>query len=490
MVRYPVLYAALGAAFGYYGFRFPALLFPACLALIGFISLFRTLVSLGEIFDRVSPEGPVYRKLRGISLCVTAFGAGFVLGAATGSVAFRAPSPGLLQEDLAGLSGILLDDPRTLNGGRGMGRLLLRGAAGRNGSRVSARGEVQVFFPGEALSRLKGFGRSSEIYVEGLPLEGQSLFRAVSVHILKPAPPLELFRTRLRTGLLKRFAPHPWGGLAAALLLGVRDNLDQELGPAYRRAGCSHVLALSGMHLAIISSVIAVLLKRPLGLKGAVVAGGLFILGYVFLVGQQPSLERAAIMYVLGALAVLGTLPGKPSLLLGMAFIIQIIFRPASGNSLSFIFSYLALGGILLIGGALQDLFRGYLPPTPAAALSASLGAFIATQTVGAASFGELYPVGIIAGFGVVPVITLFMIASIIWLVLGLLFPPLAVPVGIILSILYDIQERLVAFASRVPALAAGNPLPVLGFSLAVSVLILFLRKRRMETRNCLAPFA
>jgi competence protein ComEC len=301
---------------------------------------------------------------------------------------------------------------------------------------------------------------------------------------------LEVFRTRFRTGLLERLAPHPWGGLAAALLLGVRDNLDQDLGPAYRRAGCSHVLALSGMHLAIISSVIAVLLKRPLGLKGAAVTGGFFILGYVFLVGQQPSLERAAIMYVLGALAVLGTLPGKPILLLGMAFIIQLVFRPASGNSLSFIFSYLALGGILLIGGALRDLFRGYLPAAPAASLSASLGAFIAAQTVGAASFGELYPVGIIAGLGVVPVITLFMIASIIWLVFGLLFPPLAVPVGIILSMLYDIQERLVAFASRIPVLAAGSPLPVLGFSLAASALILFLRKRRMEMRNRLAPFA
>ncbi|MDR2020611.1 MAG: ComEC/Rec2 family competence protein [Treponema sp.] len=488
MVGYPVLYAALGAALGYYGFRSPVLLFPACLALIGFISLFRALASLGGV-DGLSRERPVYRKLRGFSLCVTALGAGFVLGAAAGSAAFREPSPGLPREDLAGLSGILLDDPRTLNGGGGMGRLLLRNAAGRNGSRVSAGGEMQVFFPGEALSRLKGFGRSSEVYVEGSPLEGQ-LFRAASVHILKTAPPLETFRTRLRMGLLERLALHSWGGLAAALLLGVRDNLDQEIGLAYRRAGCSHVLALSGMHLAIISSIIAFLLKKPLGLKGAAAAGGVFILGYVFLVGQQPSLERAAIMYVLGALAALGTLPRKPILLLGMAFIIQLVFRPASGNSLSFIFSYLALGGILLIGEALGDLFRGYLPPVPAAPLSASLGAFIATQTAGAAFFGVLYPAGIIAGLVIVPAITLFMIVSIIWLVPGLLFPPLAAPVGIILSMLYDVQERLAVFASRFPALTAENPLPVLGFSLAVSALILFFRKRRMEARNRLAPFA
>jgi competence protein ComEC len=491
MVGYPVLYAALGAALSYYGFRFsPAPLFPVCLALIGLVSLFRALASLGEISGPVPRNGAAHRKLRGFSLCITALVAGLVLGAAAGSAASRQPALGLPREDLAGLLGVLRDDPRTLNGGRGTGRLLLRSAAGRNGSRVSAGGEMQVFFPEEALSRLKGFGRSSEVYVEGSLLEGQSLFRAASVHILKPAPPLEAFRTRLRTGLLERFAPHPWGGLAAALLLGVRDNLDQEIGLAYRQAGCSHVLALSGMHLAIISSVIAFLLKRPLGLKGAAAAGALFILGYVFLVGQQPSLERAAVMYVLGALAALGTLPRKPILLLGMAFIIQIILRPASGNSLSFILSYLALGGILVIGEALQDLFKGYLPPVPAASLSASIGAFIATQTVGAASFGVLYPAGIIAGLAVVPVITLFMIASMIWLASGLLFPPLAVPVGIMLSMLYDVQERLAVFASRAPALTVGNPLPVLGFSLAALALILFFRKRRMEMRNRLASFA
>ncbi|MDR1374374.1 MAG: ComEC/Rec2 family competence protein, partial [Treponema sp.] len=256
MVGYPVVYAALGAAFGYYGFRSPALLFPACLALMGLISLCRALASLGEILDRVPPKRAAHRKLRGLSLCITALGAGFTLGAAAGIAASREPALGLPREDLAGLSGVLCDDPRTLNGGRGMGRLLLRGAAGRNGSRVSAGGEMQVFFPEESLARLKDFGRASEVYVEGSPLEGQSLFRAASVHVLKPAPPLEAFRTRLRTGLLERFAPHLWGGLAAALLLGVRDNLDQEIGLAYRQAGCSHVLALSGMHLAVISSVI------------------------------------------------------------------------------------------------------------------------------------------------------------------------------------------------------------------------------------------
>jgi competence protein ComEC len=492
MVGYPVLYAALGAVLSYYGYvRFPALLFPACLVLIGAISLFRALASFGEIADRLPRQRrAAHRKLRGFSLCITALGTGFVLGAAAGSAAFREASLGLPREDLTGLSGILQDDPRTSSGGRGMGRLLLKSAAGRDGSRVSAGGELLVFFPGEALSRLKDFGRSSEVYVEGSMPEGQPFFRAASVHILKPAPFLEVFRTGLRLGLLERFVPHSWGDLAAALLLGVRDNLDQETGLAYRQAGCSHVLALSGMHLAIISSVIAFLLKRPLGLKRAAAAGALFILGYVFLVGRQPSLERAAIMYVLGALAALGTLPRKPILLLGMAFIIQIILRPASGNSLSFILSYLALGGILTIGEALQDLLRGYVPPVPAASLSASLGAFIATQTTGSAVFGVLYPVGIIAGLAVTPVITFFMIASMIWLALELLVPPLAVPVGIILSILYDVQERLTAFASRAPALAAGNPLPVLGFSLALPALILFFSRRRAEMRNRLAPFA
>jgi len=120
-----------------------------------------------------------------------------------------------------------------------MGVIELKGCTGRGGLRASAKGMVTVFFPAESISRLKEFGRGCVIYADGtFSNTGRgTLFNAVSVHIVKPASAVEIFRTRLRASLLERFQsgrnsmgmaakPPVWGALASALLLGMRDDLD------------------------------------------------------------------------------------------------------------------------------------------------------------------------------------------------------------------------------------------------------------------------
>jgi competence protein ComEC len=426
-----------------------------------------------------------------MGLYTAALGAGFSMGAAAWVAGSREPRFGLPQGEIIGFSGVLKEDPRAFSDGRGMGRLVLEQTAGRFGLRSSARGEALVFFPSGTIPRLREFGRGSTVYVEGsfVPPQASSpepRFRAESVHIITAAPPLERFRTGIRMGLLELFAGSPgsWGGLALALLLGVRDTIDAGVAENYQRAGCSHVLALSGMHLAILSSMIAFFLKKPLGLKPAALAGALFILAYVFLVGPQPSLYRSAIMYLLGTLMVLGILPGR--MLLGLAFLIQLAIQPESAESPSFVLSYLALFGILYLGEPVHELLRGRLPEILLKPLTASLGAFIATQTVTVLFFGVLRPVGIGAGLIVVPLITLFMTFSMGWLVLALLFPPMAGPVGIILSIIYNALDRLVVLAAKAPGIAGPDPGVVFAVSLGLGAVLVYLRKRQSALRKTL----
>jgi competence protein ComEC len=273
------------------------------------------------------------------------------------------------------------------------------------------------------------------------------------------------------------------------LLLGVRDNLDSELAKAYQYAGCPHVLALSGMHLAIVSAVVAFFLKKPLGLRAAAITGAAFIVFYVILVGAQPSLVRSAIMYLLGTCAVLGTLPKRPLELLAMSFLIQLMISPDSGDSLSFILSYLALAGILTIGESMQPVFRGRLPAFLAQPLAASLGAFIATMAVTAGSFGILRPVGIAAGLVIVPLTSLFMIAAMAVLALDFFVPFLAQPLGFVLTLVYDVLDRLVSLAALAPGIPAPGRAAEIGLSLGVAALWVILGNRHKQSRNSLAPF-
>jgi competence protein ComEC len=501
----PLLWASLGAAWGYYGVKIlrtwgypweiPA--FILIFALLGLTGLFRAAASF-PLFP-----GEFCLKARKALLLGTALSLGFSLGLAARMGVREEPAFGIPQEGLTGIKGILLDDPRMLKGGRGMGTLALEEAAGAAGLRVSARGRVPVFFPEGAIPGLRSFGRGSRVYIEGKPVRGGDgktgsvFFRAAAVHIMDGPGTADRIRTDLRMILSERFsrentpgnAGQSWGGLALALLLGIRDNLNPELQDAYQRAGCSHVLALSGMHLAIVSGLIAFLLRRPLGLHAAALLGACFIILYVYLVGVQPSLERAAIMYLLGTLAVLGALPRKPVSLLGMTFLLQILIRPESGDSPSFILSYLALGGILIPGEAIRNLWQGRLPKVFSEPLAASVGAFIATAGVSVFSFGMLRPIGIIAGILVVPLTTIFMIAAMLWLGLGGLFPILAPPVRFVLSGIYGILSRLVNAAGGVPGIGVARPGLILGLSLVSAGILLWVSRRDTKRRIRLAPF-
>ncbi|GHT84150.1 hypothetical protein FACS1894137_06850 [Spirochaetia bacterium] len=318
------------------------------------------------------------------------------------------------------------------------------------------------------------------------------MFRAKGVHVVKPPPAWEQMRTGIRLSILDKLEPHIWGGLGGALLLGVKDTLDGELAQKYRLAGCSHVLALSGMHLAIVAALAAFFLRRPLGIKRAAIAGAVLILLYVALIGVQPSLERAAIMYLLGTIAVLGFLPRRtngPLSLLAMAFLIQIGIRPSAGISISFILSYLALAGILTMGSFFHSILRGRIPELLAQPLSASLGAYLATMAVIAANFGIIQPVGILAGLVIIPLTTVFMVGAMAALALSFTAPFLANIAGMGLSLLYAVLDCLVSLAARVSGITANDWGRELFLSLLAAALCLFLGRPYHIRRQALAPF-
>jgi competence protein ComEC len=493
-----MVYAALGGAASFYSFPFlyyyggPGGVVAA--ALLWTIPL-GFLFTLSQcLFFYENDEILLFFKKLGVFVF---FGAsGFSLGFAARAAVPAAPAPGLEPARIIGVSGVLAEDPRLFNDSQGIGALTLTGATGEGGERVSAKGKLPVFFPAEAVPGLKEFGRGCEIYTEGKLIESDRglLFRASGVYITKPASVIEQFRTAFRTGLLKKLAGPPgntpvWSGLASALLLGVRDNLDTSLQAGFRDAGCSHVLALSGMHLALFSAVIAFFLKRLMGIRAASLAGGVFIVLYAYLAGAQPSLVRAAIMYLLGVACLWGFLKKEALNILCLAFIIQIVIQSESGLSVSFILSYLALAGILTIGEMIHEFFRGRLPEILGGSLSASIGAFLFTAPAVSLYFKTLRPVGLLAGIIIVPLASLFMILALAALVLLSLFPFLFAPFDFILTFIYRVLDFMVSLAGKVRGLEAANPLAVLAIVLVLCCLLVRLCYRDRSIRSNIAPF-
>ncbi|MDR2134931.1 MAG: ComEC/Rec2 family competence protein [Treponema sp.] len=527
----PVLAAAAGCAAGFYVlnplFRSgPGMgaVFPVLFAPVAAICFFRSLAAC-RAGGFLAPDAAKNAGLRACpgrrfaglaNFYLAAFAAGLALGLGAGGTIPRGNSYGLPPESLRGLSGVLLEDPGPAAGGKVRAALSLRESLGAGGARVSARGSIPVYFPPEAGGRLREFGRGTLIFAEGrlagydrgraeTGKGGGDFFVSETLHVLKPAAAPERFRTGLRLGLAGRFtrarppvsvfgktlrAGEDWGGLSLALLLGIRDSLDSGLAGLYRDAGCSYVLALSGMHLAVLAALVSFLLKKPLGLKFSALAGALIISLYCLFVGSLPSLNRAVLMYLLGVLAILGALPREPLSLLSLSFLIQLVLSPRSGFSLSFILSYLALAGILIVGESLCDIFPGKIPEGLLKPLSASLGAFLVTAPVTVYFFGTLRPAGILAGLALVPLTTAFMTVSLAWLPLDLFSPFLSGLLSPLLSLLYGLMEKTVGLAARVPGLAEMPLVPVTLLSLGLSVFVVCLASVLRLKRSRMLSFA
>lgn len=155
--------------------------------------------------------------------------------------------------------------------------------------------------------------------------------------------------------------------LLLALITADRSGLTSEIQNAFRSSGAAHLLALSGLHLGIISSTLNGMLKilgnsRPAILLRSfivVIFSGL----YTLICGAGASLVRAFLFITFSAIA--AQFPHRrsnPATILLLSACIQLSFSPASVNTLSFQLSYLACIGIIAIYPNMQNWFSGSGP--------------------------------------------------------------------------------------------------------------------------------
>lgn len=139
------------------------------------------------------------------------------------------------------------------------------------------------------------------------------------------------------------------GGLLCALLLGEREYLEPETRHDFERLGMSHVLALSGMHLAILSFAIEGLLSR-LGImkKPRKIIQIIFVILYMALTGFPSSVMRAGIMLIITSLLFLLSHRADSITTLFVAVTVILIIEPYAVFDVGLWLSAFATLGILL----------------------------------------------------------------------------------------------------------------------------------------------
>lgn len=112
---------------------------------------------------------------------------------------------------------------------------------------------------------------------------------------------LQILQQRIRTRLQQNITGTQEKAVAAALLIGYKQDIDSDLMKAYSNTGVIHVIAISGLHLGLIYGLLIGIFNWIPGLiikKWIAPPVMLLVLwGFAILTGAGPSIVRAAVMF-------------------------------------------------------------------------------------------------------------------------------------------------------------------------------------------------
>ncbi len=214
------------------------------------------------------------------------------------------------------------------------------------------------------------------------------------------------------------------GGVAAAMLLGDKSGLDSEEYERFSAVGVSHLFAVSGLHVSVLAGALyfALRIDRP-WLRFFLLAA--FLVFYALLTALSPSVLRASVMLLCGALAFpLRRRRDGPSAL-AAAFILVLLYRPAALLQIGFQLSFSAVYGILLLAPMLQRATRR-LGSALSGILSASVAVNLATLPVSALAFGLFQPLSVATNILLLPLVPFFFVPAFLCAALSFVFLPAA----------------------------------------------------------------
>ncbi|MDG1778401.1 MAG: ComEC/Rec2 family competence protein [Flavobacteriaceae bacterium] len=147
-----------------------------------------------------------------------------------------------------------------------------------------------------------------------------------------------------------------------AFYLGIRNEIPEDIKTNYKNSGVLHILALSGLHVGLLLSILELLLSPLVRIRqGKKIRSGTIIIilwGFAFLTGLSPSIIRAVTMFSCFALARgLNRQSNSINTLFISAFVVLMV-HPNFCFDVGFQLSYTAVLGILLIKPILDHYWQ------------------------------------------------------------------------------------------------------------------------------------
>ena len=168
-------------------------------------------------------------------------------------------------------------------------------------------------------------------------------------HVPGPGAWIESLRLRGRR-VFQRYLEPRQANLAAAVLLGLREQIDPEENEAFQLTGTVHLLVIAGLHLGIIAGFASIVFRRLLPQRFAVPATAAFVVAYMLLVDAQPPIVRATVLIVAACTAVYLGRQRISFNVLALAGLIVLAANPSDLFNVGPQLSFLSVAGLMVLG--------------------------------------------------------------------------------------------------------------------------------------------
>ncbi len=281
--------------------------------------------------------------------------------------------------------------------------------------------------------------------------------------------------------------------VGSALLLGYKDEITEDVKLAYAGTGAMHVLAVSGLHVGILASVVQFLLgfirRRELHYKILKVSIAIIVIwGFAFITGASPSVLRAATMF---SFLTVGNIINRSNniynTLASSAFLL-LLLNPYLIFSPGFQLSYLAVIGIVFFYPWINKSWyvKNKIGKYFWSLISVSLAAQITTLPISLYYFDQFPTYFIFSGIVVIPAAAFVMYTGMLLLFFEMILPFLADIFGIFLHSIIWCMNAFIFILEKFP-LSLIEYIHFNGFQvflsyISIAILMFFLTKKNKRS--------
>lgn len=239
--------------------------------------------------------------------------------------------------------------------------------------------------------------------------------------------------------------------LMTSIILGDSTYLDEESLTRYRGLGLAHILAVSGLHIGIITGFLLFLFSR-IGVKRkynvVIVLSIIWVYGY--LIGFPPSTVRASFMFTVLYYSMLLHEPYDRINTLCATMLLLLLINPFWLFSVSFILSFIATFSIVILNPKIVALVYPYKGKM-VQALSTIISVNIGLLPVQIYYFNAISILGVLANFITIPLLSISLILGMLILLLENIIPFLNAILGSFLNIILNIVSNIVTILYNLP---------------------------------------